>query len=638
VFYLLQLRRVPWTEKYRPRSLSEVYLPSYIRNRILSWWRAWKIWWVMFIETRKAYNKWLEFFKESEGRTFWNRYKTRWKNFFLREFETRFGLAARGIPKSHYELFESKGRYVGIEFKAGAKQKIIQELKEMWRLFLQNVKSKVKPPEIPYNIPPFYPALFVGPPGTGKTTTAMCIANDEGIEYVEFNASDTRTWRYVREIIQAASKSGGFIVTEDKPPRIILIDEVDGMSGTFDRGGFSALISMIDEARVPIIFAANDMSDSRVRFLMTKCITVFFDRPKPEDVRNFIRHFATRANIQVPQDVIERLIWAPDYRSIVEALETWYYTGGLPSLERAQMIGIHDAVRFAFSFKSHKPDGSIDLDKTIIRAKMYLSGTDMDPWEILLWVWENATKFVDLSNIGKFYMELAHADYQYKKGMLSQNWRVAYKILDIIAYAMAKYGREERNIWKLRRIKIEKPTIREELSKLYKLLYGEEETEARAVTETEEEEEEETEAKEEREEVAIEEVKPPSGIAAFLWTYARATHISRKEALRELRFLKLFAENNPEAFGRFAAQIHASRDSVSAFLSHFKIKSSLISRALKAYDEEAAKLAAKSLAAMPILITPVEAAKEEKKEVKKEAKEKVSKEEKKQQSLMEFLT
>ena len=96
--------------------------------------------------------------------------------------------------------------------------------------------------------------LLIGPPGTGKTATIGALAMDLDMEIVEFNSSDKRNKGSIETLVwRAASQQ-----TLDGRPRIILLDEVDGLSGTSDRGGVGAIIKVIKNSVHPILMTAND--------------------------------------------------------------------------------------------------------------------------------------------------------------------------------------------------------------------------------------------------------------------------------------------------------------------------------------------------------------------------------------------
>jgi replication factor C small subunit len=91
---------------------------------------------------------------------------------------------------------------------------------------VERLKSFVKAKNMPH-------CIFAGPPGTGKTTAALCLAKDlYGVVYrehlLELNASDERGINVVRETVKtfARVKSIGNI-----PFKILILDEADNMTG-----------------------------------------------------------------------------------------------------------------------------------------------------------------------------------------------------------------------------------------------------------------------------------------------------------------------------------------------------------------------------------------------------------------------
>lgn len=100
------------------------------------------------------------------------------------------------------------------------------------------------------------PLLLYGKPGTGKTSSVYALAEDLKWEVIELNASDQRTKEVIQKIAGAGSQTGSLTGAERK---VILLDEVDNLHGTADRGGAKAILDVIKTARQPVILIANDL-------------------------------------------------------------------------------------------------------------------------------------------------------------------------------------------------------------------------------------------------------------------------------------------------------------------------------------------------------------------------------------------
>jgi len=135
-------------------------------------------------------------------------------------------------------------------------KQIVGQIEQIDKLksFLLNFPSKKKA------------IILNGPPGIGKTTLVHAISNETNSEIFELNASDLRNKSSMNLKLKP--------VLEQKPlfekNKIILVDEVDGISGT-DRGGVSELISLIENSKYPIICTSNDVWIQKLSPLRKKC-------------------------------------------------------------------------------------------------------------------------------------------------------------------------------------------------------------------------------------------------------------------------------------------------------------------------------------------------------------------------------
>lgn len=215
----------------------------------------------------------------------------------------------------------------------------------------------------------FKAALLSGPPGVGKTTTATLVCMELGYDIVEFNASDTRSKRplkeEVSELLSNKSLHGYFTGNAQvvSKKHVLIMDEVDGMAGNEDRGGIQELISLIKESHVPIICMCNDRNHQKMRSLVNYCYDLRFNRPRLEQIKGFIRSICFKEKIKMSNEKIDEIILATnnDIRQTVNHICLLSSGEQLDLTEKktktAQKdlkMGPWDVVRKVFSAEEHK--------------------------------------------------------------------------------------------------------------------------------------------------------------------------------------------------------------------------------------------------------------------------------------------
>jgi len=147
------------------------------------------------------------------------------------------------------------------------------------------------------------PLLLHGDAGVGKTCTVFAVARELGYEVVELNASDARTARAVKEKALAAATQASLL----GGGKIILIDEIDGIYGTADRGGVPMLKEVVERSRYPVVFTANDAYRQNIRSLRNKCELVKFRHPDYRSIANRLEEIAGKEGLRLRRKRCRRL-------------------------------------------------------------------------------------------------------------------------------------------------------------------------------------------------------------------------------------------------------------------------------------------------------------------------------------------
>lgn len=196
------------------------------------------------------------------------------------------------------------------------------------KIWLSNFNNKVEGTK---------PALLIsGPPGIGKTTLANLILNEFNYDIIEFNASDVRNQKLIREnLMNILGKQSISKLMGGNNSNGIIMDEVDGAS-TGDKGGISELISFINPNKGkrkkikikpnyinPIICICNNDSEKKMNDLKKECEYIKFTLPKTNEIYNFAQKIINKEEIKVSEeDLLEIVLHSQnDIRKLICNLE-----------------------------------------------------------------------------------------------------------------------------------------------------------------------------------------------------------------------------------------------------------------------------------------------------------------------------
>ncbi|EDV23604.1 uncharacterized protein TRIADDRAFT_27705, partial [Trichoplax adhaerens] len=249
----------------------------------------------------------------------------------------------------------------------------------------------------------FKAALLSGPPGIGKTTSALLVCRECNYDVVELNASDARGKKgleaVISEIFNNKSIAGFTAMNNNKSKRLALVmDEVDGMSGNDDRGGMQELISIIKKTKIPIICMCNDRNHPKIRSLANYCFDLRFQRPRSEQICSTLMSIAFKEGVKITPQIAQQIVTATnqDIRQSIHNLNMWCAnSSGKSSKAVIQTknikLGPFEAIRKVF-------DSSSEASKMTYNDKAELFFTDYSLMP--LFVQENYPRVVPVKSNG----------------------------------------------------------------------------------------------------------------------------------------------------------------------------------------------------------------------------------------------
>ena len=189
-------------------------------------------------------------------------------------------------------------------------------------MWLENFRNKIKKtPAI---------LLLTGKPGIGKTTLAHLIFKNFKYDYHEFNASEARSGKEIKDFLEPFNKGNilSFFEGCSDIKKGLIMDEVDGIdSRSSASDGLTTFLTMTEankpnRFKYPIICIANDAGCNKIEKIRKFSMELEIKQPSKTTLKKFLEKIADGEKLEIDKGVIKEIInkSEQDFRQVANKL------------------------------------------------------------------------------------------------------------------------------------------------------------------------------------------------------------------------------------------------------------------------------------------------------------------------------
>lgn len=292
--------------------------------------------------------------------------------------------------------------------------------------FVENFRKKKKKAVILY-----------GPSGNGKTCSVHAIAEELGLEILEVNASDFRNKDKIDASIGQASKQMSLFGKS----KLLLVDEIDGLSGREDRGGVAAIAKVIDESSFPVILTSNNPFEHKFSTLRKRCDLIQFDSLDHNIIYDTLKDICKKEKLKYEDQALKSLARreSGDLRGAITDLQL--ISAGEKEITQKSLEQLGDRMKMESMLQALVKVFKTTDPKIALTA---FDNVDEDFDKIFLWIDENLPyEYEDPEDLANAYNYLSKADVFKRRIRRWQHWRFLVYINSFLTAGIATAKKEK---------------------------------------------------------------------------------------------------------------------------------------------------------------------------------------------------
>ena len=276
--------------------------------------------------------------------------------------------------------------------------------------------------------------ILSGPPGCGKTSAAIALANDMGWEVIELNASDARSGAVIEGTALRAGLFQTFGSEGLSDRNLILLDEADNLyeraqqsknkvKNYSDRGGKRAISKTLEQTKQPVVITVNDLynltkgTGAKIKRL---CLNLKFQRPSVVSISTVLQSICQKENLEIDNETIRAMAEnvKGDLRGAINDLQSLSEGNKKIAHDDLEKVGSRDRETEMFETLN-----TIFHGNTFDEPRTAIFDLNEPPRDVATWVSDNIPiVYKNPSDIDRAYSKVAYADLLLARVIRNQNY------------------------------------------------------------------------------------------------------------------------------------------------------------------------------------------------------------------------